>query len=272
MPSVTCRALAVLLGKEKVEAAAAVRLMVEADCRAMAPAALLPMVTAPVEVPVLMLVGWLLETFKSSPPEPDKRVVVEVVLEDPRLTVLTPAPLPKAIVWVPVPPRVTVEVVEPVPMSTAKLEEAFRDTAAPLTVSPAEPVNSPAEVMVPVPVVEMLPEVVTASPAVAGCRVVPDLDQYPTVPSVVRVISPVQAKAPVALVTVQPVAPLPPASRTLPVEVAPIETVPAPLASRVKASSVPEERADRAMPPPEAAAVIFRPVTELAVLVSTWRA
>ena len=46
-------------------------------------AKLLPIVTNPVEVPVLMLVGWLLEAFKDNPPEPERRVVVEVVLFEP---------------------------------------------------------------------------------------------------------------------------------------------------------------------------------------------
>jgi hypothetical protein len=55
----------------------------------------------------------------------------------------------------------------------------------PLMVSVAVgPLNAPAEVIVPDPVVEILPEVVTLSPAVAGERVVPVLDQYPIVPEV----------------------------------------------------------------------------------------
>ena len=45
---------------------------------------------------------------------------------------------------------------------------------------------------------------------------------------------PVQVKSPLLLVTVQPVAPEPPAKRTSPVEVPAMETVPLPLASRVK--------------------------------------
>ena len=43
--------------------------------------------------------------------------------------------------------------------------------------TPLVPVISPAEVIVPVPVVEMFPVVVIASPAVAGERVVPLLLQ-----------------------------------------------------------------------------------------------
>jgi len=44
-------------------------------------------------------------------------------------------------------------------------------------VKPSEAVNVPAEVIVPEPEVERLPEVVTLSPAVAGERVVTVLDQ-----------------------------------------------------------------------------------------------
>lgn len=78
-------------------------------------------------------------------------------------------------------PRFKPPVVVPVATLTAKLLEALRLiappemlVAAPLTVRPAKPVSNPALVTVPVPEVEMLPEVVMASPAVAVETVVPE--------------------------------------------------------------------------------------------------
>ena len=50
------------------------------------------------------------------------------------------------------PPIATAPVEAPVPMFTGKLEEAFRLTAAPVTVKPALPVIRPEEVKVPAPV------------------------------------------------------------------------------------------------------------------------
>jgi hypothetical protein len=63
------------------------------------------------------------------------------VFELPKATVLTAAPLPIAIVWLPAPPKVTVEVVVPVPILTALFEEAFKLTIPPVTVNPAVPVT-----------------------------------------------------------------------------------------------------------------------------------
>jgi hypothetical protein len=99
------------------------------------------------------------------------------------------------------PPIVTAPVEVPVLMLVTKLEEALRLTAAPVTVRPASPVRRPAEVMVPLPEVEMSPEVVMESPEVAGERVVVPLSrlQKPTVPEVsVVVMLPEQVKSPVA--------------------------------------------------------------------------
>ena len=81
-----------------------------------------------------------------------------------------------------VPPIVTFSVEVPVLMFVALFEFAFKLTAPPEISAPADPVNKPAEVTVPVPVVEISPVVETASPAVTGDRVVPDLSQYPIVP------------------------------------------------------------------------------------------
>ena len=80
---------------------------------------------------------------------------------------------------------------------------------------------------------------------------------------------PAQVRLPLVLVTVQPLTPEPPASKTSPVETPPMETVPAPLALIVKFSSVPVEMVDKAKPPAAAAEVIFKPVTAEAVAVST---
>ena len=77
------------------------------------------------------------------------------------------------------PPKVRVPVEVPVLMLTALLEEALRLTVPPLAVKPAEPVKSPAEVMAPAPEVEILPEVVMASPALIGDKVVPVLSHQP---------------------------------------------------------------------------------------------
>ncbi len=77
-------------------------------------------------------------------------------------------------------PIVTVPVEVPVLIEVLKLESFKRETLPPVTVSPALPVNKPAEVIVPVLVVEMAPEVVILSPDVRGERVeVPEfLCQY----------------------------------------------------------------------------------------------
>ena len=47
-----------------------------------------PTVTVPVEVPVLMLVGWLMSLLIKIPPEPDCRVKVEVVPVLPTVTAM----------------------------------------------------------------------------------------------------------------------------------------------------------------------------------------
>jgi hypothetical protein len=77
------------------------------------------------------------------------------------------------------PPIVTAPVDVPVLMLVGLFDPAFRLIAppdivvAPVIVAPVEPVSNPAYVMVPVPVVEILPLVVTASPAVVGESTVP---------------------------------------------------------------------------------------------------
>ena len=78
--------------------------------------------------------------------------------EEAPMVIVPPAELPMVVLAVPEVLMVVVPVREVVPE----------------IVRPELPVIKPADVMVPVPVVEILPEVVTASPAVAGCKVVPD--------------------------------------------------------------------------------------------------
>ena len=81
-------------------------------------------------------------------------------------------------------PIVTPAVVVPVLIFVAKFELLFRLTTHPDIVAPVVPVNNPADVTVPVPVVEMLPVVVTSSPAVVGESTVPKRLQYPRIPVV----------------------------------------------------------------------------------------
>ncbi len=82
----------------------------------------------------------------------------------------------------------------------------------------------------------------------------------------------VQAKAPVELVTVQPVELDPPPSKISPVLVLPRLRAPEPLASIDKASLVPEEIAARFTPAAAALEVTDIPVAELAVLASILKA
>jgi hypothetical protein len=70
-----------------------------------------------------------------------------------------------------------VPVLVPVARFTPKFEASLSEMVAPEMVAPREPVSSPAEVIVPVLVVEMFPVVVTLSPAVVGESVVPERDQ-----------------------------------------------------------------------------------------------
>ena len=77
-------------------------------------------------------------------------------------------------------------------------EVAVRFKAPAVSVKPFEAVSRPAEVIVPEPVVETVPEVVIASPAVAVDKVVPLLVQYPWVPALAPMMLPAQVKFPVA--------------------------------------------------------------------------
>src|SRR5512143_2221611 len=90
-----------------------------------------------------------------------------------------------------------------------------------VAVNPLLSVNNPADVMVPVPDVDMFPLVVMSSPAVRGETVVPTLCQYWVNNVPFAVTLPEQVKLPLAPSTVQPVADEPPAMFTL-VAVAPV--------------------------------------------------
>jgi hypothetical protein len=70
----------------------------------------------------------------------------------------------------------------PVLILVAKFELSFKLTAALVTVNPNDPVSNPADVTVPLPVVEIFPLVVNASPAFTGDNVVPVRFQNPTLP------------------------------------------------------------------------------------------
>ena len=102
------------------------------------PKVLRPVPTVKVLVPVTDVAP-----LRLIPPEPELIVVVEVLLDEPRTTVLAPAPLPMLMLWVEAPvPMDTVPVDVPVAMSTAKLELLLSEIAAPETVAPAWPVSS----------------------------------------------------------------------------------------------------------------------------------
>jgi hypothetical protein len=155
-------------------------------------------------------------------------------------------------------------------MLVAKLEEALMLVVAPEIVAPAVPVRRPAEVIVPLLVVDILPVVVIASPELTGDKVVPLLVHQPWVPVVALVaMAPSQVRLPLLFVTVQPAAPRPPASNTSPVDMPPIETVFEPLALIVSAPvpemAVPdtfsELTAEPVSVPPERVAVFIVPCT-----------
>ena len=82
-------------------------------------------------------------------------------------------------------------------------------------------------------------------------------------------IPPEQVRAPVEFVMVHPVAAEPPASRTSPVEVPPIEILPELLALIERLSLAPEEMTVRDSPPPAAAPAIDSPVATEAALALT---
>ena len=109
--------------------------------------------------------------------------LAEVKVWDPVVVVIPKVePVDKAIAPAEEFPIEMAPVEVPVLMFVLKLDEAFKEAVAPVIVKPAVPLRSPAELIVPVPVVEIFPEVVIASPEFAGERVLPVLDQYPKVP------------------------------------------------------------------------------------------
>ena len=89
----------------------------------------------------------------------------------------TPVSAPAVVTFNP-PEEVRANVPVEFPIFVFPLPVVFSETVPPATVSPALPVISPAEVTVPVPVVDKLPDVVIASPLLMGERVVVFLCQY----------------------------------------------------------------------------------------------
>ena len=149
------------------------------------------MVLPAVPVPRLIVLALLPVPKLTVPVVPESIVIAEDVVDE-----IVPAPAkvkPVAVTAIvsieatPVkaPPVVTlsppfeananVPVALPIVVFAVPVE--FIEAVPPVIVTPAEPVNNPAEVIVPVPEVEMFPEVVILSPAVIGERVVPVLSQ-----------------------------------------------------------------------------------------------
>lgn len=79
-------------------------------------------------------------------------------------------------------PKETDEAPSPDKVKAPDVPVRFR--APVVKVKPLDAVKRPADVIVPVPVVEIFPDVVTASPALLGDNVVPVLFQYPSTPDV----------------------------------------------------------------------------------------
>src|SRR5512142_849941 len=111
---------------------------------------------------------------------------------------------------------VTAPVDVPVLILVGLFDPAFRlidppDIAVtPVIVAPVEPVSNPAEVIVPVPVVEILPLVVTASPDVVGDSIVPVRFQYPRSPVAGGVVvSPLAASVYTPRLAVRPLSVMP---------------------------------------------------------------
>jgi hypothetical protein len=124
----------------------------------------------PVTFCVRSIVPLVISAFDSNPVESTPRA----------LLCTSPALVkPGSVMVFAVPPIVTPPVDVPVLILVALFDPAFRLIAppdivvAPVIVAPDDPVSNPAEVIVPVPVVDILPLVVTASPDVVGLRTVP---------------------------------------------------------------------------------------------------
>jgi hypothetical protein len=137
---------------------------------------------------------------------------------------------------------VTVQPVEPEPPARR---------TSPVLIPPMDTVLAPLASMVSAPVPDIaVPETLSEFTAVA-LRVPPETLPPDNVPPeiVALFIVEVQAKAPVELVTVQPVEPDPPPNRMSPVEVPPIWTCPVVEPSRVKFCAVPPEATASALAP-----------------------
>ncbi len=127
--------------------------------------------TAPVEPEVKDKAVPAPEVMAPEPAKPKLVAEVEMVSNE-----ATPVKAPPVETFKPVELRAKVPVA--LPILVLLVPVVLMLAVPPETVKPAEPVKRPAEVMVPEPEVEMLPEVVMASPAFKGDRVVETRCQY----------------------------------------------------------------------------------------------
>jgi len=152
-----------------------------------------------VPVPIFIIFALFPVPKLTVPVVPESKVIPEVVVEDivpapakvnaVALVVIvsieaTPVKAPAVVTFRP-PLDVKAKVPEELPIAVFEVPDVFIFAVPPDTVSPAEPVNNPAEVIVPLPLVEIFPLVVTASPLFVGESVVPILFQYPIIPVLV---------------------------------------------------------------------------------------
>jgi hypothetical protein len=135
-------------------------------------------VEAPVMLPEQVKLPLELVTVQPVEPEPPPRSMSPVLVPPSKTW---PVVLPSSEIFCAAPPAAIAMELEPVklPMATRLPLLSMRWVPAPapvlMPVVPFRvvPVTVEALVIVPEPLVEILPEVVIASPAVAGCRVVP---------------------------------------------------------------------------------------------------
>lgn len=189
-----------------------------------------------VPVPFPISTGPVPVVLRRSPPEPDSNVVVEVVFEDPKLTVLTPAPFPIDRVCVPVPPIVICPVVVPPPMLVV-----FVEALSLIDVIPDTTVNvlPDATVVLPFKVMPELPEFKVSGEVELVVPIVIVLTAEAPFPMFMEFV-------PVAPVTIFTVSFVVPVDILTVVALFPKFTIPAPVVSRVK---VPVEFAKRLRPP-----------------------
>jgi hypothetical protein len=127
-----------------------------------------------ISVPLAVFSVRLPEPPEERVPAPAKSKAVadtEIVSID-----VTPVSAPAVVTFRPLDVSWNVPVAFPIAVFALPL--VFMDAVPPAIVSPALPVKRPADVMVPVEVVEIFPDVVMVSPAVTGDKILEDLCQY----------------------------------------------------------------------------------------------